>query len=299
MAHPAYRNECHSWISQKQKDLFSHAFGKLEGVSSSTWFALLYQIPAYLAQDSINSLLQVIQNLSREDSGLVIDGYPKKAAMVERYIPKDDFPMYVGFEGTPTEPWPTVLRGYSDIVEDVYNRLYEKRWKTIKPALETVRQKLEDDYFKRFDWITWWEKRTGIEFVYPLFQVELIDAMTTMGTSLLAERDGFYAHSDPLRIATMISHEICTHMLFSAHALANNIVIRLIKENLEQYLRTVEVISWATNKELILELGFDWTMEKTFDWIGPQKDVVASLVQDNDSENYWQFMEKGYCLMAK
>ncbi|MGD9395314.1 MAG: hypothetical protein PVJ05_02700 [Candidatus Thorarchaeota archaeon] len=297
IAHPPYRDEYDLWISKEKKDLFVDVFGKLQGVSSSTWFALLYQIPAYLSQDSLDSLLQVIELLSKEDSRLVMDEYPEKAAMVERYIPKDDFQRYVGFEGKPIEPWPAILRAYSDVVEDVHNRLYEERWKTIKPSLETVQQKLVDDYYRSFDWISWWEKRTGIEFVYPLFQVELIDAMTTMGTSLLAERDGFYAHADPLRITTMISHEICTHMLFSADALRSDIVGSLIKEDLERYLRTVEVISWSTNKEVIHELGFDWTMEKSFDWIGPQKDKVASLVREKDVEDYWHLMEKGYSLM--
>lgn len=298
MAHPAYREECSTWIPQKQKDLFSDVFSKIEGVSSSTWFALLYQIPAYLADDSLDSLLEVIHLLSNEDSISVIDRYPEKADFIQKYIPKDDFQMYVGFDGKPTKPWPTLLSAYSDIVEDSYNRLYADRWKTIKPSLNVVAKKLTIDYVRGFDWIDWWEQRTGIDFVYPLFQVELIDAVTTMGTSLLAERDGFYAHTDPLRIATMISHEICTHMLFSADALTNNVVSPLIRENLEQYLRTVEVISWATNKEVIHELGLDWTMEKSFDWIGPQKDEVASLVQNNDSRNYWYLMKKGYSIMT-
>jgi hypothetical protein len=297
MAHPEYREEYMSWVSQEKRDFFSDAFGKLEGVSSSTWFALLYQIPAYLADDSLDSLLQVIEQLGNLDSRSVIGDYPEKVAMIERYIPKDYFQMYIGFEGNPIEPWPTILRAYSGVIEDIYNRLYRERWKTIKPRLDIVKQTLVDDHFDGFDWIAWWEQKTGIEFVYPRFQVELIDAMTTMGTSLLAERDGFYAHAVPLQIATMISHEICTHMLFSADALTNDVVSQLIKENLERYLRTVEVVSWATNKKLIDELGLDWTMERSFDWIGPQKDKVASLVQESNPEDYWQLMREGYSLM--
>ena len=298
MAHPPYRDECSSWISQDHKDLFSDAFSKLEGVSSSTWFALLYQIPAYLAEDSLDSLLEVIDLLSSQNAKSVIHRHSEKAALIERYIPMSDFKMYLGFDGEPTETWSKLLSAYSGIVEDIYNRLYRERWKVIRPSLESMQKKLLEDFLNDFDWISWWEERTGIEFVYPLFQVELIDAMTTMGTSLLAERDGFYAHVDPLRIATMVSHEICTHMLFSADALKNDVVSPLIREDLEKYLRTVEVISWATNKEIIHSLDWDWTMESSFDWIGPQKDKVALLVEDSDSENYWNLMRKGYSIMT-
>ncbi len=278
---------------------FSDVFSKLEGVSSSTWFALLYQIPAYLADDSLDSLLEVIGLLSKQDARLVIEGYPEKSVLIERYIPKSDFHMYLGFKGKPTGSWPKLLQAFSDIVEETYNNLYAKRWEIIKPSLVTVSQQLSRDFLGGFDWINWWEERTGINFVYPHFQVELIDAMTTMGTSLLAERDGFYAHADPIRIATMISHEICTHMLFSKDALTNDVVGPLMRENLEQYLRTVEVISWATNREVIDELGWEWTMEKSFDWIGPQKDKVAALVGNMRTDDYWDIMKEGYFLMGK
>lgn len=298
MAHPAYREECSTWISQKQKDLFSDVFSKLEGVSSSTWFALLYQIPAYLADDSLDSLLEVIHLLSSEDSKSVIERYPKKAVLIQKYIPKDNFRMYLGFDGKPTEHWSKLLNAYSVIVEDSYNRLYANRWKTIKPTLEAVAKTLTIDYLREFDWVGWWEEKTGIDFVYPLFRVELIDAMTTMGTSLMAERDGFYAHVDPLRIITMISHEICTHMLFSADALTNNLVSPLIKKDLERYLRTVEIISWATNREIIDYLGLKWTMENSFDWIGPQKNKVGALVNKMKNDDYWHIMKEGYSLMA-
>ena len=296
MAHPPYRDECSSWISQKQKNLFSDVFSKLEGVSSSTWFALLYQIPAYLAEDSLDSLIEVIQLLSRRDTISVIEEYPKKTALIERYIPLCDFMMYLGYDGAPTKAWSELLIAYSEIVEDIYNRLYAERWTSIRTSLESVKNNLLDGYLGGFDWIGWWEDRTGIDFVYPLFQVELIDAMTTMGTSLLAERDGFYAHASSLKIATMVSHEICTHMLFSADALKNDVVAPLIREDLENYLRTVEVFSWAINKELIQSRDLDWTMESSFDWIGPNKDRVASLIE-KDSETHWELMREGYSLM--
>lgn len=298
MAHLPYREECVTWISQEQKDLFAEAFSNLKGVSSSTWFALLYQIPSYLAEDSLDSLLGVLDLLGNNDTISVIERYPKKCDLIWRYIPKSDFHMYTGFKGRLTEFWSRLLDTYSDIVEDVFERIYSDRWEIIKSSLDSVIEILGTDYLNKIDWISWWENRTGIEFVYPQFQVEMIDAMTTMGTSLLAERDGFYAHANPLKITTMISHEICTHMLFSSSALTNNVVAPLIKEDLEQYLRTVEIISWATNKELIDELGLDWTMEKSFDWIGSQKGSIASLVKDSQFSDYWEIMEKGYSLMG-
>jgi len=297
MAHPPYRDEYSAWISQKTREYFSGVFRELTGVSSSTWFALLYQIPGYLADDSIDSLIEILHHLSSRDTISVVTEQPEKAEMIERYIPKGDFSRYTGFEGMPPEPYPSLLKSYSDIINDVYRHLYQGRWSDIRPELEKTRLQLEREYFRDFDWIHWWEKRTGIEFVYPHFQVELIDAMTTMGTSLLAERDGFYAHANPLRIATMVSHEICTHMLFSIDAWTNEVVGPLMREDLERYLRVVEVVSWATNKEIITELGFDWTMTKSFDWVGPQRDDIVSLVLQNNFDDYWYLMERGYSLM--
>ena len=277
MVHPAYLDEYSGWIPRGQKDLFSRVSSRLEGVSSSTWFALLYQIPSYLAKDSLDSLLDTISQLAKEDPRILIERQPEKASLVKQYIPMKDFDLYLGFRGRPNKDWSSLLVAYAGIVKNIHSRLYQERWPQIRRSLDSKRKELEKK-MTGINWIDWWEQRTGIAFPYPLFQVELIDAMRTMGTSLLAERDGFYAHADASRIITMISHEICTHMLFSAEALDNDIVGSLIREDLESYLRTVEVVSWATNKELIDDLGLEWTMERSFDWIGNRKERWRHLL---------------------
>lgn len=122
--------------------------------------------------------------------------------------------------------------------------------------------------------------------------------MTTMGTSLLAERDGFYAHGDSVKLVTMISHEVCTHLLFSSECFRNEKIASLIREDLERYLRVVEAVSWATNRDLIDELGLKWTMEKAFDWVGPIKEKIADLVYEKNLRNYWKIMREGFKLMG-
>ncbi|MBN2228139.1 MAG: hypothetical protein JW779_01005 [Candidatus Thorarchaeota archaeon] len=67
---------------------------------------------------------------------------------------------------------------------------------------------------------------------------------------------------------------------------------------MERYLRVVEAVSWATNRDLIDELGLKWTMEKAFDWVGPIKEKIADLVYEKNLRNYWKIMREGFKLMG-
>ncbi len=292
MVNPLYREEYEAWVQCDIRSRFTQEFHKIEGVSSSTWFALLYQIPAYLAEDNLDSLLYVLDMLSTDDPLDVISRFPEKEEFVQQYIPKKAFEQYVGFSGDPPDPWPDIIADFIEAIKSGYERTFTQKWKGIESALEEVAQVLRLDYFSTFDWIDWWEKRTQIEFPYPHFNVELIDTTVTQGTSLLAERDGFYAHTDPLKIATVVSHEICTHLLYNKQAIENEITAPLIKMDLERYLRTVEIISWATNREVIKHQDLSWTMGNSFDWIGPAKDDVAKV--KDEASDYWSIMARGF-----
>jgi len=292
MVNPAYREEVNSWVQCDIRSKFTHEFQKIEGVSSSTWFALLYQIPAYLADDNVDSLLDILDMLSTDAPIEVISRFPEKARLVQEYIPSHAFHHYVGFEGDPPSKWSDVLADFTEAVRSGYECSYEEKWKEIKPKLEEIGTNLNESYFADFDWIEWWERRTGIEFPYPCFNIELIDTTTTQGTSLLAERDGFYAHSEPLMIATVVSHEICTHLLYNRQMIENELTAPLIKKDLERYLRTAEILSWATNHEVISEQGLSWVMENSFDWLGEAKDDVAAVI--NRDSPYPNLMVKGF-----
>ncbi len=295
IVNPAYQGELDAWIQSNIKSKFSHEFQKIEGVSSSTWFALLYQIPAYLAGDSVTSLLDVLEMMRTETPLDVISRFPEKQKLVNEYIPHHAFAQYVGFSGSPSTFWSGILTDFIEAVKNGHEQSYKEMWNDIRPKLDLKKQTLRDQYFSEYDWIGWWEERTGIQFPYPHFNVELIDTTTTQGTSLLAERDGFYAYADPLKIVTVVSHEICTHLLYNRQTIENEITGPLIEEDLERYLRTVEVVSWATNREIIRRQGYSWTMEKSFDWIGKAKDDVASVIEEETT--FWEIMAKGFKIM--
>ncbi len=292
MVNPSYREEMETWVQCDIQSKFSHEFQKIEGISSSTWFALLYQIPAYLSDDNIDSLVNVLEMLSTDAPLEVIGRFPEKAKLVQEYIPDDAFAQYVGFEGDPTSEWSDIIADFIEAVQSGYERTFAQKWEYIRTSLEEIGKSLMDTYFVDFDWIEWWERRTGITFPYPCFNVELIDITTTQGTSLLAERDGFYAHADALKIATVVSHEIGTHLMYNRQAISNKLTGPLIRKDLERYLRTVEVLSWATNREVIEQQDLTWTMENSFDWLGDRKDRVASVL--DDTTNYWELMSKGF-----
>lgn len=298
MVNPSYQNECDTWIQSHFLIEKLSEFREIEGVSSSTWFALLYQIPAYLAEDNVDALIHTLEKLSSNDPWEVVGQFPKKKKLVQKYMPQEEFHRYVGFQGYPSKEWSLTLKKYIDAIRDAYDRMYFVRWMNLKTKLTEISSSLQNQFFSSFDWINWWEKRTGLEFPYPRFSVELIDTTITQGTSLLAERDGFYAHADPLEIATVVSHEIATHLLYNSQAISNQTISPLIKQDLERYLRTVEVVSWVLNKEIIQEMGLRWTMERSFDWIGPSKEQIIDVISRDDHYTFWDLMAEAYDKMV-
>ncbi|MGD2072534.1 MAG: hypothetical protein PVG65_03500, partial [Candidatus Thorarchaeota archaeon] len=262
---PKYSNEYKTWFSPSKRELFSDRFKQLEGISSSTWFLLLYQIPAYLSDDNIESLIEIIGLLSSNDPFDVIHRFPRKEELIEKYIPREEFHRYIGFQGSPPKSWQSILEDYSNAIQQTYDDCYATNWKQIQPTLNEIAVNIKRNYFEDFDWISWWESQTQLDFPYPKFQIELTDPATPLGTSLLAERDGFYAHTNPIALISMISHEIGTHIFFNTQAMKNDLVGPLIREDMESYLRGLEVISWATNRKVIEQRGIKWVLQKAFE----------------------------------
>jgi hypothetical protein len=118
-----------------------------------------------------------------------------------------------------------------------------------------------------------------------------------MGTSLLAERDGFFAHSDPLVIISMISHEIGTHMFYSSHIMNNDLIGPLMRKDMESYLKGLEVISWATNRKAMEKLQITWVMQNAFEWLGEDRDTIANLVNAHTDGSYWGLLHKAYNIL--
>jgi hypothetical protein len=274
---------------------FQSHFDSLEGVSSSTWFALLYQIPAYLAED-IDSLQSILDKLRDTHPLKIINEFPEKKEMVSRYMPSDEFKRYCGFEGSVPEPWPDILTEYREIAVRFYDNWYKDEWKDVSELLEKARTELKP-IFRKHDWIAAWEEKTSIEFPYPWFIVELIDPTTTQGTSLLADRDGFYAHVTPLMVVTMVSHEICTHLLYNSTAINHSQVRPLIQKNLERYLRANELVSWSLNEQVMADMSYDWVMSDSFQWMGDVREDVRKLVGDMEGVSAWEIIKEAYSLM--
>ncbi|MBS3794472.1 MAG: hypothetical protein KGY80_06230 [Candidatus Thorarchaeota archaeon] len=274
---------------------FQSHFDALEGVSSSTWFALLYQIPAYLAED-IDSLQSILNDLRHAHPLKIIHEFPEKEEMISKYMPNDEFKRYCGFEGSVHDPWPEILAEYRDIAVEFYDDWFKEDWNKVSELLEKAGSRMTP-MFRNHDWIAAWEEKTSIEFPYPWFIVELINPTTTQGTSLLADRDGFYAHVEPLMVVTMVSHEICTHLLYNTTAINHPEVGPLIEKNLERYLRANELVSWSLNEEVMQEMGYDWVMSDSFQWMGDVRDDVRKLVGDMEGVSAWEIIKEAYSLM--
>ncbi|TXT53970.1 MAG: hypothetical protein BAJATHORv1_100055 [Candidatus Thorarchaeota archaeon] len=294
LVNPKYTAEYEDWIPSKLKNLPD--LQKISGVSSTTWFALLYQIPAYLAEDNLSSLLDVYDALAEVDTIQLIQRFPDKYEIIERFIPASKFDTYVGYSGAPPAPWPSIIRKFANAVSHTYESLYSIRWERILPELLAKEKILSEKYVNLLDWIDWWEQRTNLVFPYDVFQIELIDPVRTMGTSILADRDGFYAGASPEKISNNVSHEIGTHIMYNTHAILSDEAGPQIEENLERYLRTVEVLSWALNRELHQEQQLDWTMENALQWI-ETRDKVAAIAEKHRDESFLHALAEGFSLM--
>jgi hypothetical protein len=74
----------------------------------------------------------------------------------------------------------------------------------------------------------------------------------------------------------------------------NDLIGPLIREDMESYLRGLEVISWATNRKVIEQRGIKWVLQKAFEWLGEDREVIANLVNKHTSESYWELLSKSY-----
>lgn len=292
IANPENREAIVDCVTEGDRIEFQNTFKELSGVSSSTWFALLYQIPAYLAEDNVDSLKKVLYMRRYQHPWEVISKLPQKRALVESYMPESEFERYVGFEGPPPPPWPLLLNRYLEMVLRVYDEWFETAWHNLMEMMSVQAELVP--VFDQHDWIEVWEKKVDIDFPYPRFDVELTVPVTTQGTSLLAERDGFYAFAEPLSITTMVSHEICTHLLFNSEAISHPTVGSFIEADMERYLRANELVSWSLNKHVMEQFGFEWTMKDSFEWMGETRNKIRTLVSNMQTATGWELIESAY-----
>ncbi|MBD3171201.1 hypothetical protein GF326_01890 [Candidatus Bathyarchaeota archaeon] len=184
-----------------------------------------------------------------------LEHYPRKKQNLEAYVPKELISTVWGINDENLTRIQEKLPDYTDLVENIYYRDYQKRWNRIEEKLGEKRTFLEKNYFYNMDWIGEWEKVTSLDFSYNCFDVELIDALATYGTSILAERDGFYAYGPTDLLVSIISHEIGTHILFNTYTLLNRGIEEMIRQDLETYLKGNELLTWSINKHILDHFG--------------------------------------------
>jgi hypothetical protein len=254
---PDYKSKYKDWASKFEKESLEDLKFAIEGVSSNANFAFLYQIPAYLTQDTIQSLRKTLELLSTHTLEQFIEYYPGKKQKLEAYVPKQLISKVWGINNENLTSIQETFPSYTDIIEALYNRYFHKRWMGIEKSLENKKRFLVQNYFIVNDWIGMWEKITEIYFPYSSFQVVLIDALATYGTSILAEKDVFYAHGPTELLVSMISHEIGTHILFNTYTLMNKGVAELVSQGLETYLKGNELLAWSINKQILDDVGVE------------------------------------------
>ncbi|NIQ04771.1 MAG: hypothetical protein GWO20_03270 [Candidatus Korarchaeota archaeon] len=91
---PAYRDVYTNWTVDREKESLKDLRFAIEGVSNNVRFALLYQIPAYFAQDTIQSLISTIHFLGSNDLEPFLEAYPEKRENLFSYVPFELVPPY-------------------------------------------------------------------------------------------------------------------------------------------------------------------------------------------------------------
>ncbi|MFX0066876.1 MAG: hypothetical protein ACFFC7_32485 [Candidatus Hermodarchaeota archaeon] len=263
---PIYAEKAEEWLISSEKKFFADNF-RLEQtgkVSSTAQFALLFQIPAYFSTDTLNSLKEVIDLMKNQSLSLLKQHFPKKGALIDRYTPKQFQALLFEESIKKQKNCEEVLDKYAEILENVYERFYIDYWKTLLPDVNQKIKLLHEEYFKRTNLIELWERKSRLEFPYPTFVVELADPISSLGTSLMAERDAFSSWVNIEKLITLISHEIGTHIFFQTYCLQIPEFTAIFNNNAEKTIRIIEAFSSLLNLDIGKELNWPIGYSKQF-----------------------------------
>jgi hypothetical protein len=106
-----------------------------------------------------------------------------------------------------------IITRLGEIAVANFDRYIDNVWISEEPKLSKTASKV-NDYFDNLDRIGQWEKQTGIEFKFDLYQILLCGAIKggPDADSLGYDRVVFY-HGSPMKeICQFVSHEIGTHL---------------------------------------------------------------------------------------
>ncbi|NIQ04770.1 MAG: hypothetical protein GWO20_03265 [Candidatus Korarchaeota archaeon] len=128
----------------------------------------------------------------------------------------------------------------------------------------------------------------------------MIDALRTYGTSILAEKDGFYAFGPEKLLVSMISHEIGTHILFNTYTLKNKGVENLIQQHVETFFTANELLAWSINMHILQDLKIESKRyEKIFSSLEPMKSKIQEVMQTNKEKDIQVLFEKSFEIVKK
>lgn len=267
---PIYKEKAFNWLLPNEMKFFEDNFtmeqtGK---ISSTAEFAILFQIPSYFSGDTIESLKEVLELMKQKRLDILKNHFPAKGRLIDLYVPKKFQKLF--FEGAlkRRKRCGKILDTYGKILESVYDRFYRNHWRTLMPKMRETAESLSKQYFEKLDVIDLWEKKTKIGFPYPEFVIELSDPISSLGTTLLAERDAFSYWKNSQTIFTMISHEIGTHSFIQTKTLVSSDFGKIIERDAEKTLRIQEALTHLTNmaiwKEMKVRLSYPETFEDHF-----------------------------------
>lgn len=265
---PIYKEKALKWLLPKEMKFFEDNFtmeqtGK---ISSTADFAFLFQIPSYFSGDTIESLTQVLELMKQKRLDNLKNHFPAKGELIDLYIPKKSQKLF--FEGTlrRRKQCGKILDTYGKILESVYDRFYRNHWRSLMPKMCETAESLSKEFFEKIDVIGLWEKRTKIRFPYPEFVIELSDPISSLGTTLLAERDAFSHWRNSQTIFTMISHEIGTHSFVQTKTLASSDFGKIIERDTEKTLRIQEALAYLTNVAIWKEMRVPLSYPEKFEY---------------------------------
>jgi len=285
---PIYAEKAQEWLQPDEKKYFEDNFRSEQTgkVSSTGDFAFLFQIPAYFSADTIESLGEVVELMKTGTLTKLKDHFPEKRMLLDAYLPEHLQRLFFEKAIKKRNNCEKTLYNYGKILENVYERFYGDYWKTIVPVMDKRADLLNEKYFSKYNVIELWEEKTCLQFPYTEFVVELADPISSLGTSLMAERGAFSHWVSLEEIFTVISHEIGTHIFFQTSSFMSPSYAKIFESNAEETLRIVEALSYLTNlgiwkEEKILSVGYSGTFEKHF------SDEIETL------QRHWSFWENG------
>ncbi|MBD3191855.1 MAG: hypothetical protein GF308_14505 [Candidatus Heimdallarchaeota archaeon] len=294
---PKYQDDWDDFLTAEERQFLLHElqFSSPQTVATTATFAFLFQWPSYFCDESINSGWEVLTRLSQKPTfSMLLEAYPKKREEIEAYYPTKFNQFLENKLPFNKRQRSELLVRFQSLLQDLWDRSYQKIWKQAKKDFEVMVQKLQTTYFQERNFIEGWEKVTGLSYPYSTFSVIPLDSVKYLGTSLLAERDCFSFCVSEESIYRIIVHEIGTHTLIQRSTLLGKDWRPLLPWGLNQLFRFVEAYCSLKTNEVCSLVGAPIVDDLFSDQMVKEKEILTSYLTDKSEFPVTKILSKSH-----